>query len=260
MAARPAPGHPSHVTTVVRAPAYCNSFALCYEMPIPWTEILSAHEKILLGYHTCCAGLELIFHKHDCLAEPQRWRLHCHCDDPQSLQCLSGKHVIKNVVLDFIKGARVNRLQLWFREFINSGRPDEITYVGSVMYNGVHFLYFRLCFTYDVQQACLDLIRTCLSPEMGMLIRGTFGHWLVLTCDMCALHKLGCLKRCAVKTRRIIKTMLDAIENMEIVTFSYLTSRGEERRRSALRQAMLYGRCRSIRNLAEVTMGTFLHV
>ncbi|APC26079.1 E4 ORF 34K [Bat mastadenovirus G] len=249
---------PSHVTTVVRAPAYCNSFALCYELPIPWNEILTIHEKILLGKFTCCAGLELQLHRHACLAEPQLWRLHCHCDDQHSLQCLCSREVIRKVALDFIKGARMNRLHMWFREFVNSGRPDDINYVGSVVYNARHYLYFRLCFPFDAQAACIDVIRTCLSPEMGFFLKGTYNFWLVLFCDRCAADRLQSLRKCAAKVRGTIRRLLETIESLDVMDFLHVTTRAEDRRRHALRQSLLYGKCRLIRSLSCINLSAFI--
>lgn len=250
---------PSHVTTVVRAPVYCNCFALCYEFPIPWIVILSRHEKLLLGDYVCCAGLAIILKGHTCLAEPQDWRLHCHCGDKHSLQCLSAKLLLQSVVLDFIKGARVNRTHMWYREFVNSGRPDEIGYVGSVLYRNIHFIYFRLHFPRHIAAECLEIVRACIGGNSGFIVQGTFNFWLVLMCNSCAPNKYEMLKSCALKVRATIKRMLDEIHHSCLGYFPLETSRMEERRQSTLRQSMLYGRCRQVQSVASVNMFAFNH-
>lgn len=234
------------MTTVVRAPSYCNSFAFSHEFPVPWDDILCRQEKLLFGGCVCYGGLELVPCRHFCLAEPLRWRLHCHCENRHSLTCLAGRVLIKHKILNFIKGARVNRTQMWFREFVNACRPDHINYVGSVMYGGIHFLYFGLHFPRFIQDHCFECIKQCVSPERGYLFKGVFNHWLILKCSTCAPDKYAALKSCAIRTRSTIQRILVNIEldKAHVVSFRRITSKTEEKRQSALKQAMLYGRCR----------------
>lgn len=250
---------PSHITTVVSAPNFLNCFAFAYEVPIPWQDILTRHEKFFFGDLTCPSGLELILHSHCCLAEPQSWRLHCHCSTRHTLQCLAGRHVVKNAAIKFISGARFNKTHLWYREYVNNERPDEITYVGSIMYKDVHYVYLKLSFSTVMMEAALDAIKACLNPDMGFVLRGQFNYWVILKCIACPSSTYTCYRSCAVRTRAIVNRMLLEIEKIPMFTFRRITSRSEERRQTSLRRAMLHGRCTHVQSLSVVNLSAFLH-
>ncbi|AAB38735.1 E4 34K [Canine adenovirus 2] len=247
-----------HVTAVVRVPKYCNCFALCYEIPILWDDVLHRHEKLLFGGFTCNAGIELIVTKHCCLAEAQTWRVHCHCSNSLSLQCMASKHVVQKVIEDFIKGGAMNKKYMWYREFVNSSRPDEINYVGSIIFRNTHYIYFRLSFFRTVHKACMEAIKRCINPELGVVLKSTYNYWLVLKCKSCSLQNYCSLKNCAVWVRSVIVRVLKEVEKTPVVLHQ-TTSKAEERRQSALRQAMMHGRCRQIQNLCLVNLNAFLH-
>ncbi|BBE29324.1 E4-34K [Bat mastadenovirus] len=240
------PQESSHVTTVVRAPAYCNPFAFSYEIPIPWHDMLSRQEKILFGKCACVGGLELVTSRHCCLAEPLKWKIHCHCDNRHSLTCLAGRLVIKHKVLAFIKGAKINRTTIWFREFVNACRPDHINFVGSVFCDSTHYLYFALNFYSFIRDTALQCIAQCVPPERGFVIKAKYNYWLILKCCTCAPNRYNALKSCAIRTRSTVQRILVNMElqRPSIVSFRRITSKTEERRQNALKRALLYGRCR----------------
>ncbi|APD29226.1 orf26 [Canine mastadenovirus A] len=248
----------SHVTAVVRAPIFCNCFALCLEIPILWDDLLYRYEKLLFGGFTCNGGAELILNSHCCLADAQMWQVHCHCSDSLSLQCLSATQVLKEFLEEFVMGGFVNKKYLWYREFVNSSRPDEINYVGSIMFRNIHYIYFRLSFFSTVHQACMLAIQRCISPELGVVFKSTYNYWLVLKCKSCSLQNYCALKSCAFWVRSIIDRVLREVEKIPVVLHR-TTSKAEERRQTALKQAMMYGRCRHIQNLCLVNLNAFLH-
>lgn len=245
------PGNEYHVATVVRAPPYCNAFALCYEFPIPWQDFLNHHEMILFGHNLCFGGLELVMGRHNCIAEAQTWIMHCHCGDKMSLQCMAAKIVIQKLLIEFIKGARVNKSDLWLRTFVNAYMPDEINYIGSVMYRQIHYLYFRVCFYNNVHQLCIDTLKACLNKDMGFIMKANLDDWMIIKCYTCAAtgHNRA-LKCCATRIRKIIQRMVGIIKKLPVLTFlSECTSRVEEKKQEALRQALVYGRCRTIKTV-----------
>ncbi|AEM06286.1 34K [Bat adenovirus 2] len=250
---------PSHATVVVRAPNYWNCFAFCYEVPILWNEILNTHDKILLGNFVCCGGLELILTRHCCVSEPQCWRLHCHCSDSRQLQCLAGREVLRQLVLKILAGGVINRYHLWIRESINAGHPEEIVYVGSIIFDGIHYLYFTLTFNISLIQWAIEEIAKHLNPDMGFIVRGKFNFWMVLKCRSCSVHNVTALKCCALRARKFVAKLLNALKSTVYLYVHWSTSKHEERRQKALRQAMLYNRCRHMSDLALVNLSAFLH-
>lgn len=251
---------PSHATTMVRAPNYMNCFAFCFELPILWKDILTRYERLLLERYLCPAGLELVLTRHCCLSEPQQWRLHCHCEDKLSLQCLASTQVLKAIVLKLIAGCKINRNHFWYRELLNCDRPDEVVYMGSVMYK-FHFVYFAINIScMDAAPRALQLIRQHLNPEMGELVRGKFNYWLIMKCKSCSGRDMVALKCCANRMRRFTKRILEEMAREPIWLYvRFNTSGAEERRQRALRRAMVYNRCCHSRDLSLVNLNAFLH-
>ncbi|AEP16427.1 E4 34K [Equine adenovirus 1] len=238
-----------HITSVVRADKSLNGFALCYEIPIPWSFILSRHEQILLGEHTRAPGVELLVGDHCCVSEPQRWQVRCRCGDPMSLSCLAGKKVLTDIIRKFLEGAAFNRNQLWYREYVNEGHPDSVQYVGSIFYRGTHFIYLLLDSYYVILDLFLEAVGRCFNPDMGVFVKGFYNYWIILKCCSCPNYAFPCFGTCAVRVRRLVDAMLAELDKIPGVFVHRTTSRAERRRQRCLRQGIQYGRCIDVRRL-----------
>lgn len=249
-----------HLTTVVSAEASLNCFAMCYELPIPWNDILTHHEKLFLNDHCCLGGLELIVGRHCCLAEKQNWQLHCHCSDFRSLQCFSAKNVIFQFVNKFLQGGSFNRSQLWYREFVNHNLPDDVLYVGSMMWGNTHFIYLKLSCSKQIESRFMEVVRESINSDMASVIRGRWNWWLVLKCHTCPVSEnIISYRSCSVRTRKIIQRILRTLRLApNIPHLRYTASHWEEKRQRHLRRAMMYGCCCHIPSIVHVDLNNYL--
>lgn len=225
----------SHSIAFVKSRRTAVGFAMCLELPVPWKQILSHHEFIFLKHHLCDnVELEIcsVFNKNlqpDFSSLTSCWSLHCHCDDPTSLQCLSGRKVIVSLFEEILKGSAYNQMFWFYRAYVNRGMPEGLMYMGSVFFRKIHLIYIRVILDSDMKK-----IRK-KNFGQAVYVDGNYGNFLILFCHSCTHLSEIQAKVCAKRTRRMIKLALQYCSGPKCY------SKKELLRQKELERLMKYG-------------------
>lgn len=203
MALRMECGALDHLGAVVRSKPSCIAFVLTYELPIPWPYLTDALEERILKHCStrCCLPALIIppFFR-SALTGRETWTLHCHCDQPNTLQCMAGSAVTARFVQQFVDGTYFNSVFWFYYQYVNEYAYKEARYVGSSVVNGIHFICLRF--------ARKKYLRACLEIDYGPhLICSGIGQWVILLCKSCADGTESSARACMYRTREIVEKM-----------------------------------------------------
>lgn len=114
---------------------------------------------------------------------------------------------MKKLFNEYVSGAWFNDRYTWYREIVNDGLPNWVLYSGSIMWRGNHFVYFKI-----VKNSYNFVVETCINEDMGMIIEGCTGWYLVLLCRSCGVggaevRVRGCARRCRAFLERVVRAI-----------------------------------------------------
>lgn len=236
MAERGTPAE-EHVTNVVKAPVWVNSFALVGELPIPWKVLLSKWGRIYVK-HLVTDSLLLAQSSHLCLALPNSWIINCKCENEGSLECFAGREVIKKLLLDFMEGGFYNVKWLWYRRSVNRSVSYKFQYVGSIMFRKTHYIYLRC----GIKSKC-EAIQRCFNPSTTHFIMTPYGFYIIMLCISCVSGKALTTACCARRVRRTIQRVYKQTKMRGWIS----SNPGDNFRQKALEAAASRGKCQDPR-------------
>lgn len=236
---RPQLGRQEHITALVKAPRSLNCFGLIGALPIPWDFILSRHGKIFLGSHLSKVML-MTTAKHLCLAVGHKWLIKCDCGNRSSLQCLSAKVVLAKICYDFIEGSYYNEKWLWYRGAVNIFSPRQFLYIGSIMFQGVHFIYLH----------CMDItkfseVKACFDVRNTYFVVCNQGLFIILRCISCKSNTYIAAACCARRVRKLIARVIKHVWNRKMTLCM-----SEQLCQHAVTASVTYGKCYDMRNVS----------
>lgn len=179
-------------------------FECQYEIPLPWHYMLDEYGRHLFRVYGlgCTAGLELCYPRGPYLTGLGLWRLHCHCDKPNSLFCKAAAQYLKTMLCEFVRGMRYNSMFPQYRPYTNRGLSMSLTYIGSIMFRNKHFIYLEFANIWDLE-VCVDHV----SFGEGMVVCG-LRSYIIFVCTSCRnlleINACSCMRR----TRMLIKRCL----------------------------------------------------
>lgn len=226
-----------HYVSEVRTIPACISFTVLQEWPIWWNMVLTEWENFVMETYmricVCCATIDV--ESRQVLRGFERWWLHCHCNNPGSLQCKAGGVVLTNWFKMLIYGSLVNLRFPWYREVVNFGMPKEVLFVGSVFVRGRHLIYIRIL--YDGHAAA---VLEAMSFGWGFFSYGILNNLVVMGCTYCKnLDELS-VHCCARRTRRLMARAVGVLSR-DIIR-AVRRSAAEGRRQRLLRGLMEHHR------------------
>lgn len=179
--------------------------AVCFvpylELPIPWDFILNHYERCIFYkfFRLCGCTLTIDEHKSSCFHGRELWDIHCHCQNPESLQCLSTGKILKMWCKQVLRGAFYNAQFPFYRYVANYYHLTTVRYVGSLFVNRVHLIYLHFKKENDLKYV--------LSGWLGKhrFVDCTLNSWLILKCISCKHLTEIQARVCARRTRKIIK-------------------------------------------------------
>lgn len=229
---------------IVRASKAVNYFAVTSELPLPWTKMLTKHQQLYLKPQmtvTCT----LVRIGHLCLAEDLVWLLNCGCGNPNSLQCLASRPLIKDLVGLFMCGSVFNWEWPWYRGIVNNRMPKHLLYVGSIYYNKLHFIYIK-CELEDKEEA----FKSCFNADTTVFIKskykGVYGIMVCISCRKRTFLNAACCARRVKKTmRRLVRVLLPP---------RYVWSYQEVACRQAFERVTRFGKCCEMKSVTPFSL------
>ncbi|AWO77121.1 E4 34K [Tree shrew adenovirus 1] len=196
------PTNSGHVVGSVRSTVATAPFIVYRELPIPWDAILTRVDLHILNiYHSACVCPARIEERRtEVILGTERWRIHCHCDNENSLKCIASAKLMRGLIRNVIAGTGYNSIFSFYRPYVNRVCINEMYYVGSVMYGHTHLIYIRF-------QKKTDAMTVFKRGNLGQAVhvRGSVNNYVILICRSCASMKLIAAKCCAKRTRRLIR-------------------------------------------------------
>lgn len=188
-----------------------NRFVVCFvpylELPVPWDLLLTRRERFYRSHfmRNCSALLSIDERKSSCYHGREMWDVHCHCENPGSLQCVAGAKLLRGSCRLVMKGGFYNAMFPFYRYVANYHQLRAVRYVGSIFAHGKHLIYLHLNRESDLQ----FINPNWLGPHR--VIDCTLNTWIVLKCTSCKRLNEMQARVCARRTRKIIKRMCLAI-------------------------------------------------
>lgn len=195
----------AHFAAVIPADVSQIYFECQFEIALPWHYMLTEYERHIFRVYGlgCTAGLELCYPRGPYMAGLGNWKLHCHCDKPYSLFCLAAAEYLKNMLCEYVRGMRYNSLFTFYRPYANRNLPMYITYIGSVLYRQMHFVYLEFAQRWD-----LELCVNYISFGEGMVVCG-LRNYIIFVCRSCASLREVAACSCMRRTRKLIVRCLN---------------------------------------------------
>lgn len=192
---------PSHTVALVRSLPGVINFAWNQEIIIPLQRMLAPeYDWVLKLTHFCSSPVRIHNDHHYWLNGIERFRLHCHCLDPHSLQCQAATVVMVQLVRKFFRGCGYNNKFLMYRELCNYKVSNGIGLVGSSLVEGLHYIYIKVSL-----QSMYNSIRRHIYLGNHVSCAGSLGYYLVLVCTKCGrMPSTVHAERCAKRTRRLL--------------------------------------------------------
>lgn len=196
-----------HKISSVRGHNAAVQFTGFHRCPIAWNFILSDYEKHIVSMfcNMCEDVWTCIWTGDGYINGMEYWAIHCHCENPFSLQCFAQGRLVKNWLTKILCGMAYD-MQFWFyRPIANYYAVSEIRFMGSIFYEGVHLIYLSfLSFTNYM------LVRPYLSfGEHEAFYDPCF---VVLKCMSCKSLTDITAKCCAKRVRTLIKRIVFVLE------------------------------------------------
>lgn len=222
--------HNYHVIGFIVAPYSAAAFARIRELPIPWAWVLSETVLIrFLSFSGLCTNM--VSHRNN---RSGVFELHCHCEDPKSLQCAAGGRVLMSTITKFVAGAAYNQLFPRYRALANDAVSSYVTYEGSIYYSKVHYIYISTLPWQQTGDRLIEILR-----ETGRDYNLYTGeYWIILRCFSCDLTE-DAAKKCAMRTNAFLIRCAKLLGSR----LSCITPREERQHERALRRAVRQGFC-----------------
>ncbi|UNB10548.1 E4 ORF5 [Human adenovirus 61] len=216
-----------HNVSEVRGIPSCVGFTVLQEWPIPWDMILTNYEMFILKKYMsvclCCATIDVEITQ--LLHGYERWLIHCHCQRPGSLQCMSAGMLLGRWFKMAVYGTLINKRCFWYREVVNRFMPKEIMYVGSTFVRGRHLIYVKIM--YD-GHAWLALEK--ISFGWSTFNYGILNNMLVLCCDYCKDLSEIRMRCCARRTRLLMLKVVKVIAENTVRPLKHSWCEGHRQR------------------------------
>lgn len=222
-----------HVIGFIVAPYSAASFTRVREFHVPWKWVLS--ETVLsrfLSFSGLCTNM--LSHVDARSNRAGVYEVHCHCDDPKSLQCAAGGRVIMSTLTKFVAGAAFNQMFPFYRSIANESVSSYVIYEGSVYYQKVHYIYISTLPWQQTGDRLIEILR-----ETGRDYNLYVGeYWFILRCFSCDLTEHAA-KKCAFRTNAFLMRCAKLLGTR----LSYCTPRSERRLARELRRETRQGFC-----------------
>lgn len=192
---------PSHTVALVRSTPGVINFAWNQEIVIPLKRLLSPeYDWVIKLMHYCTCPLHIHNDNHRWLNGVERFRLHCHCQDPHSLQCQAASIIMVHVVRRFFRGCGFNNKFLMYRELCNYKVSHGIQLVGSVLMGKLHLIYIKVSLG-----GMYRSIRHHIYLGDHVSCAGSLANYIILVCHKCGPYpSASVVERCAHRTRRLL--------------------------------------------------------
>lgn len=219
-----------HVTGYILTPPGFSCFSIAGGFVIPWRWILNyVEETLLLG--RLCFNTMIQSHRHACYTDAGVYSLHCHCSNMLSLLCMAGARVQYVILRSFIQGSCYNSMFMFYRGMANRHLSDDLSYIGSVVYDGNHFIYIRIR-----HEKTMRLMKAALTDAEKYWFCRPF--WLVIKCISCGSRPTELFaKCCAKKLNKFLRRWSVTAQ------CSRRASLQEKMRLVVLRRSLCYGEC-----------------
>lgn len=181
-----------HVIGYIVTPPGFSCFSITGGFVIPWNWILNYVEKSLL-FQRLCPNTMIPSHRHACYTDAGVFSLHCHCKDMLSLLCMAGARVRYAIMRGYIHGSCFNSMFMFYRLMANRGLSDDLSYVGSVLHDNVHYIYIRIR-----HEKTMRMMKAALRDSDRYWFCLPF--WLVLRCITCGKHPTELMAKCCAKS------------------------------------------------------------
>lgn len=219
-----------HVTGRILTPPGFSCFSIAGAFVIPWDWILNHVEQCLL-HNRVCPNTMIPSHRHACYTDSGVYSIHCHCSDRNSLSCISASMVRYGILRSFIFGTCFNTMFMFYRVMANRGLSDDLSYVGSVIFDEVHYIYIRAR-----HDKTMRLMKAALRDKEKYWFCHPF--WLVMKCKTCGYHTTELNARCCAKMlNKFLKRW------SSLAQCSQRPSLQERMRLLILKRSLNYGEC-----------------
>lgn len=232
----------AHIIGCVVLPRSASCFSdLQDEFPIPMLYILDHFSRVLLA-HTglCSTPLRAPFRVQPTVCGDGIFYLHCHCDDPGSLRCISGRHILIAFIREVVTGTVYNTHFPWYRQIVNWHAHEFFRYEGSIIYQAVHYIYYRARSANLLHSIVTGLHARHISNFIWGAQNNVFSGagWIILPCHSCDLTEAAA-RRCADKAKKFYKRCLQAAG----LSVPGSACEDEIRRQQHIRRAIRGGPC-----------------